>query len=91
MSKYNPLKDHLKTQKINSLTLTFSEIEEIIKGKLPSSEFDSLKWWDYLKEIKIAGFKVVMVDLEKKSISLRRVIPIRLNNVRRVINVMNFV
>ena len=44
-SKYAPLRRYLERVNANRLTLTFTEIEEIIGAKLPSSAIHYLEWW----------------------------------------------
>lgn len=45
MTKYQPLEDYLNNLKINSITLTFAEIEKILKFNLPDSAHDFTAWW----------------------------------------------
>jgi hypothetical protein len=67
----------LKSQPTNQVTLTFRRIEQI-GGTLPPSARTYLRWWDNTPGSSeanarlAAGFKVVMVDLEKEQVRLRR-------------------
>lgn len=45
MGKYTPLEEYISKQKANEITLSFSEIEEIIKDKLPPSAHKYEVWW----------------------------------------------
>lgn len=45
MNKYSNLTDHLKFSKQDEITLTFSQIEEIIGDKLPASANKYRQWW----------------------------------------------
>jgi hypothetical protein len=44
MAKYDALRDYLRKQTVDELTLTFSEIETIIMAQLPPST-DRSQWW----------------------------------------------
>lgn len=45
MSKYQPLQDYLANSKSNSISMTFSEIEEVLGFKLPESSHKYRAWW----------------------------------------------
>jgi hypothetical protein len=45
MSKYAPLADYLRASPGNELTLTFSQVEQIIGAKLPPSALKHEAWW----------------------------------------------
>jgi hypothetical protein len=45
MAKYTPLRDHLRQCKSDSLTLQFSEIEQILGAALPKSAHSYRPWW----------------------------------------------
>jgi len=44
MSKYEPLERYLREQQADEVPLTFRDIEKIIGGELPASQF-SRAWW----------------------------------------------
>jgi hypothetical protein len=44
MSKYDPLREHLRKQSLREIILTFEEIEALIGGRLPASA-DRPQWW----------------------------------------------
>jgi hypothetical protein len=80
--KYTPLENHLRdlpaTQK--EVTLSFDQIEGILKSKLPFSAYESQLWWEHEKEGNHvnarswanAGWRVDMVDLNRKWVKLAR-------------------
>ena len=45
MSKYSPFEMYLKSARVDTLTLTFAEIESIIKDQLPPSARKHHSWW----------------------------------------------
>ena len=45
MGKYEPLAKYLSSQPADSCTLTFSDVEEIIGGRLPASARAHQGWW----------------------------------------------
>ena len=45
MSVYTPLCDYLSDLKVNSVVLSFADIEEIIGRSLPQSAFEYNAWW----------------------------------------------
>ena len=44
MSKYAPLREYLKRQKLSEVILTFGEIEDIIDAPLPANAATH-QWW----------------------------------------------
>jgi hypothetical protein len=74
--KYSPLEDYLKelpsTQK--EVTLSFAQIEEILKSKLPASAYEDNRWWEHEREgnhvnkrgWSTAGWKVAEVNVQAK-------------------------
>ena len=44
MSKYAPLREYLKRQKLSEVILTFGEIEDIIDAPLPKNA-GTHQWW----------------------------------------------
>ncbi len=49
MSKYAPLRDYLRMQKLREFVLTFKEIENVIGSTLPKSA-DRPQWWANTKD-----------------------------------------
>lgn len=45
MSKYEPLSRYLAAHTRNAVTLTFSEINNLVQGGLPQSAYDHRPWW----------------------------------------------
>jgi hypothetical protein len=75
-SKYQPLEKHLRdlpsTQK--EVTLSFAQIEAILKSKLPASAYEDNRWWEHETEgnhvnkraWSTAGWKVTEVNVKEK-------------------------
>jgi len=80
--KYTPLEKYLRgipaSQK--EITLSFEQIEGILKSKLPSSAYEDRRWWDKAKEgnhvsarsWSNAGWKVDEVNFNEKWVRLLR-------------------
>jgi hypothetical protein len=49
MAKYDPLRDHLKRQRMVDFELTFAEIERVIGSMLPNSAARP-QWWSNIKD-----------------------------------------
>ena len=49
MGVYDPLRDHLRKQRLSELILTFDEIERILKRMLPNSAACP-QWWENATE-----------------------------------------
>ena len=45
MAKYSPLRDYLNSRTRDRVTLTFDDLEDIIKDKLPASAYKHRAWW----------------------------------------------
>jgi hypothetical protein len=81
--KYTPLEHYLRNLPANQkeVTLSFEQIETIIKSKLPSSAYGYRQWWENKKEGNHvnarawanAGWKVESVDFNRKQARLVRV------------------
>ena len=81
--KYTPLEYYLKeistTQK--EVTLSFAQIEKILKSKLPASAYEDNRWWEHETEgnhvdkraWSTAGWKVAEVDVKGKRARFIRV------------------
>jgi len=78
LQKYHPLGDYLAKQPETSLSLTFKEIEWILGFALPPSAYNHRAWWANSPSHPQAGswlnvgWKVIKVDVEKKTVSLVR-------------------
>lgn len=80
MTKYSALSQHLSALAANSASLTFSEIEEIIGDKLPSSAFKHHAWWanesdgthTWAHLWQAAGWLRDSVDFERRIVTFRR-------------------
>jgi len=72
LNKYSPLTKFLNDCQKDNVSLSFSEIEEILNFSLPKSAFEYRPFWANSETHSIAlswltaGFKIVEVDLEKK-------------------------
>jgi hypothetical protein len=80
MSKYSALGEYLKRQRRDVVAMTFSEIERIIRIKLPASAHKHRPWWSNNPDNSVmtkvwieAGFKSEQVDLEGRRLVFRRV------------------
>lgn len=80
MAKYSALSQHLSALTANSVSLTFSEIEQIIGDKLPRSAFEHQAWWANESEgthtwahlWQAAGWLKESVDLARMIVTFRR-------------------
>src|SRR5574341_497779 len=80
--KYAPLEHYLRDLPANQkeVTLSFEQIERILKGKLPPSAYESQKWWEHETEgdhvtarsWSNAGWKVDGLNLNEKWVKLVR-------------------
>ena len=75
MSKYAPLELFLKSAAVDTLTLTFTQIELIIKDQLPPSARKHRPWWSndtsnnaMTQSCIAAGFKVTQVNMNDESL-----------------------
>jgi hypothetical protein len=85
MSKYEPLKQYLEdiSSTIGEKSLSFDEIERILRFKLPKSAYEYRPWWEnpssttyhpYAQSWLGAGWKVDSVDQLDKRVHFRRII-----------------
>jgi hypothetical protein len=79
MSKYTPLGDYLRKQRMTRVPMTFAEIERLIGAKLPNSQRYPA-WWsnnpfnNVMTQVWLdAGFKTEEVDVESRKLVFRRV------------------
>ena len=77
MSKYAPFEMYLKSARVDTLTLTFAEIESIIKDQLPPSARKYRSWWinntskNAMTQSWItAGFKVTQVNMNDETLEI---------------------
>ena len=49
MSRYDPLRDYLQSQRASFITLSFRDIEDLIGGPLPASAMRP-QWWANVKD-----------------------------------------
>ena len=78
MSKYEPLGVFLRGQKLQSVPMTFAEIEKILKFKLPASKRYPA-WWSNNPSNNVmtqqwldAGFQTESVDTQGEKLVFRR-------------------
>ena len=72
MAKYDPLREYLRDRSANEVTLSFDQIEDIIRAALPPSAHRYREWWANEKPQRTAhvqavawqeaGWKVSSVD-----------------------------
>ena len=75
MSKYEPLEIFLKSTDFESIPMTFTEIELIIKDSLPPSARKHRPWWSnnssnsaMTRSWIAASFKATQVNMDKESL-----------------------
>ena len=78
--KYRRLADYLAAQHSNQLTLTFAEIEHIMRGALPATAYTRTFWSNNQRsrgrpapEVSSVGWQVVTADLWQRRVTFRRV------------------
>jgi hypothetical protein len=79
MSKYDPLREYLEKQSKPLISMSFDEIERIIRDKLPPAAMHHRAWWSnnannnvMTKAWRAAGFKSEQVDMEAGTLVFRR-------------------
>jgi hypothetical protein len=79
MGKYEPLEEFLGTQTRDRIPMTFSEIERILKSKLPVSK-KHRAWWSNNPDNNVmtrawlaAGYETEAVDIASGKLVFRRV------------------
>ncbi len=80
--KYTPLENYLRALPSGQkeVRLSFEQIEEILKFKLPSSAYEDQRWWQHETEGNHVnkrawanvGWKVESVDVNQKRVELVR-------------------
>jgi hypothetical protein len=83
VGKYSPLENYLRDLPASQkeVALSFEQIEDILKSKLPASAYEDQRWWLREKEGNHinkrawanAGWKVERVDVNRKQARLIRV------------------
>ena len=81
--KYTPLENYLRDlpESQREVSLSFQQIERIIKAKLPSSAYEDRRWWDHETEGNHitkrawanAGWRIQSLDVNKKRVKLIRI------------------
>ena len=82
-SKYTPLENYLRSLPDSQMeaTLSFDQIEKILKFSLPASAYEDRRWWDHATEANHvsarawanAGWKIESLDVDAKWVKLVRV------------------
>jgi len=79
MTKYQPLEAHLRKSGQETVSMTFSEIEEVIGAELPASAFKHRGWWSNNPSNSVithawldAGYKSANVDIPGRRLMFRR-------------------
>lgn len=80
--KYTPLEHYLRELRSTQVevTLSFGQIEEILKSKLPASAYEDNRWWEHETEGNHvnkrawfnAGWKVDEVNVKEKWVKYTR-------------------
>src|SRR5262245_58138820 len=79
MSKYAPLGDYLRKQKVKLVPMTFADIERIIGAKLPKSQrypawWSNNPWNNVMTQVWLdAGFETEQVDVVGRKLVFRRI------------------
>ena len=81
-SKYAPLESHLRDSERPHLPMTFGEIERVIGTRLPPAALKHRAMWSnnpgnwvMTKAWLAAGYETQTVDMEKRKLVFRRVVP----------------
>lgn len=79
MSKYEPLEAFLSRQSVDSIEMTFDQIEKVLDSKLPKSARAYRPWWANSAAGHVnaqawlrAGFEAFEVDMEREKLVFRR-------------------
>ena len=80
MGKYSPLREYLQSQRVDSVPMTFKQIEKVLERPLPPSK-KYPAWWSnnpsnnvMTKEWLAAGFQTESVDVASEKLVFRRVL-----------------
>ena len=81
MGKYEPLGEFLRSQRLDRISMTFGEIERILKAKLPDSK-KHRAWWSnnpdnnvMTREWLDAGYETEAVDIAGEKLVFRKLEP----------------
>jgi len=79
MKKYEPLEEFLEKKGVNSVPMSFSEIESVIRCGLPPSARKHRAWWSNNPSNSVityawlaAGYKTTEVNLEGEKVVFRK-------------------
>ena len=77
MNKYAPLEQFLQSSDQGFISMTFSELEQILGDTLPKSAYIYDAWWGNGWHLQArawldAGYKAEQVHLEKQTVCFRR-------------------
>ncbi len=81
MAKYDPLQHELRRRNQPRITMTFTEISQIIPGGLPRSAYEYQAWWSDEQSPKAhvqkvawlqAGYRVDRYDLNTQTVTFMR-------------------
>ncbi len=74
--KYSKLGDHLDRQTASPITMTFSQIEDVLGFPLPQSAYDHRPWWangaSQANTWISRGWRTERVDMRKQQVAFRR-------------------
>jgi hypothetical protein len=79
MSKYAPLGDYLRKQRATQVPMTFTEVEAIVRTKLPKSQcypawWSNNPWNNVMTQVWLdAGFETEQVDVAGRKLVFRKV------------------
>lgn len=77
--KYIGLIEYLLNKKVNSIIMSFNEIEEQIGGSLPDSAYKHRAFWSNTNSHSVAfgwleaGYKTISVDFENQRVTFERI------------------
>ena len=79
MAKYDPLRNELRRRGQPRITMTFSEIDQLVAGGLPNSAYQYEAWWGNSGESHVqwhawreAGYRVDRYDLAARTVTFVR-------------------
>ena len=84
MSKYDPLGQYLASNPFDEVSMTFSEIEQVLGFALPEKSKRIRAWWSNNPDNSVltkvwleAGFRSEQVDMAAQKLVFRRMVPSR--------------
>jgi hypothetical protein len=79
VSKYDPLNRFLRNQRTTQVPMTFSQVEQVVGGKLPPSAYRHRPWWAneasghvHAKAWLDAGYETRQVDMQRRKLVFER-------------------